>query len=137
MVDHLPCTAFPDLRFVSLLGRLPMRSLASPFEAIHRLAERTSAAAYLLPVPHFANTAADRAVLLAQREVVETLAIAREATLFIVGVGDASDNAFLGGVDAINAREMTALRAAGAVGEVGGGLSTSSARRWRARCTSG
>ncbi|MGC8468497.1 MAG: sugar-binding transcriptional regulator, partial [Acetobacteraceae bacterium] len=118
MVDHLPRTGFPDLRFVSLLGGLPMRSLASPFDVIHRLAERTSAEAYLLPVPFFANTAADRAVLLAQRGVTEALAIAREATLFIVGIGDVSEEAFLGGVGAINAREMAALRAAGAVGEV-------------------
>lgn len=118
MVDHLPRTAYPGVRFVSLLGGLPMRSAASPFDVIHRLAERTAAEAYLLPVPFFANTAADRAVLRAQRGVAEAFAMAREASLFIVGIGDVSDEAFLAGVGAVTSEEGRELRAAGAVGEV-------------------
>lgn len=117
-VDHLPRMPRPDVCFVSLLGGLPRRTSATPFDVIHRLAEKTGAEAYLLPVPFFANTAADRAVLLAQRGVAEALAMAAEARLFLVGVGEVAGDAFLPSTGMISAEESAALLRAGAVGEV-------------------
>jgi DNA-binding transcriptional regulator LsrR (DeoR family) len=118
-VDHLPRLPRPDLRFVSLLGGVPRKMSANPFDMIHRLAEKTGAEAYLLPVPFFANSAADRAVLLAQRGVAEAMALAREASLFIVGIGEvAGAEAFLRQTGMISPEEQAALGAAGAVGEV-------------------
>lgn len=118
-VDHLPRLPRPDLRFVSLLGGVPRKMSANPFDMIHRLAEKTGAEAYLLPVPFFANSAADRAVLLAQRGVAEAMALAREATLCFVGIGEVGGaEAFLRQTGMISPDEQTALTAAGAVGEV-------------------
>ena len=51
VVEQLPQTPAPDVKFVSLLGGLTRKFAANPFDVIHRLAERTGAEAYLLPVP--------------------------------------------------------------------------------------
>lgn len=129
-VDHLPRFPRPDLRFVSLLGGVPRQMSANPFDMIHRLAEKTGAEAYLLPVPFFANTAADRAVLLAQRGVAEAMAMAREATLFLVGVGEVSGaETFLPQAGVVSEEEGETLRGAGAVGEVLGCYLDAAGRR--------
>jgi DNA-binding transcriptional regulator LsrR (DeoR family) len=118
-VDHLPRFPRPDLRFVSLLGGVPRQMSANPFDMIHRLAEKTGAEAYLLPVPFFANNAADRVVLLAQRGVAEAMAMAREATLFLLGVGEVSGAAtFLPQAGVVTPAEVAALLASGARGEI-------------------
>ena len=57
------------MRFVSLLGGLTRKFSANPHDVIHRLAERTGAEAYVMPVPMFANTVEDRAVLIGQKGV--------------------------------------------------------------------
>ena len=59
VVEQLPQTPAPGVKFVSLLGGLTRKFAANPFDVIHRLAERTGAEAYLLPVPVFANSVAD------------------------------------------------------------------------------
>lgn len=118
-IDHLPRLLRPDLRIVSLLGGVPRQMSANPFDVILRLAEKTGAEAYLLPVPFFANSAADRAVLLGQRGVAQAMELAREATLYLVGIGDvAGAQSFLPQTGIVSAAEAAALRARGAVGEV-------------------
>ncbi|MCA7120395.1 MAG: sugar-binding transcriptional regulator [Acidibrevibacterium sp.] len=118
-IDHLPRLSRPDLRFVSLLGGVPRQTSATPFDVILRLAEKAGAEAYLLPVPFFANSAADRAVLLGQRGVAQAMAMAREATLYLVGIGDvAGEQSFLPQTGIVSAAEAAALQARGAVGEV-------------------
>ncbi len=74
VVEQLPRTPARDLQFVSLLGGLTRKFAANPFDVIHRLAERTGAEAYLLPVPVFANSVADRAVLMQQYGLAEVFA---------------------------------------------------------------
>ena len=117
-VQYLPRIAAPGLRLVSLLGGLPRLRTANPYEMIHLFAERTGADAWLVPVPFFANLAAERAVLTAQRGVSEAFALAREASLCLVGIGEAADGAFLRLSDAVTQADMAALHAAGAVGEM-------------------
>lgn len=117
-VGCLPRVAVPGLRLVSLLGGLPLLRTATPYEMIHRLAERTGAECRLVPVPLFANAAEDRAVLLAQRGVREAFDLAREARLCLVGIGEVGDGAFLHRAEAVTGAEMAALRAQGATGEV-------------------
>ena len=85
---------------------------------IHRLAEKTGAEAYLLPVPMVANTPADGDVLRAQRGVAETLALATEASLVLAGIGAVDEAAFLPMAGMVAPEEVRALRAAGAVGEM-------------------
>lgn len=118
VVDYMPRVSAPRVRLVSLLGGLPRRISTGPFDVIHRLAEKTGADAYLLPVPMIANTPGDCVVLRSQRGVAETLALATEATLALAGIGAVNAAAFLPMAGMIAPDEMRALQAAGAVGEM-------------------
>ena len=118
MVSEMPSHPAPaGTRFISLLGSLPRVMAANPYDVIYRLADKTSADADVMPVPFLANTAADRAVLLRQEGVAETLQAAAAATLFLVGIGEVGGRAFLPASSAIVAREVAALQRGGAVGE--------------------
>jgi DNA-binding transcriptional regulator LsrR (DeoR family) len=117
-VDYLPRIPAPTVRLVSLLGGLPRRISTGPFDVIHRLAEKTGAEAYLLPVPMIANTPADCGVLRAQRGVAETLALATEATLVLAGIGAVDAAAFLPMAGMIAPDEVLALQSVGAAGEI-------------------
>ena len=116
-VDHLPRVPAPELRIVSLLGGLPRRHPAHPFEVVDRLAEKTGADARLLPVPMFAAAGPDRVVLRRQAGVAEALTLAREASLLLLGIGEADSAAFLAQAGMLSAADLAAVRAAGAVGE--------------------
>jgi DNA-binding transcriptional regulator LsrR (DeoR family) len=117
-VDQMPRVSAPQVRLVSLLGGLPRRISTGPFDVIHRLAEKTGAEAYLLPVPMVANTPADGDVLRAQRGVTETLALATQATLVLAGIGAVNEAAFLPMAGMVAPEEVRQLRAQGAAGEM-------------------
>lgn len=106
------------IRFVSLLGGLTRNYAANPYDVMHRLAEKTNAAAYVLPVPFFANTAEDREVLVAQRGVREAFSLAAQADLMVVGIGTAQPDAQLVASQMIEPAEILEVREVGGVGEV-------------------
>ena len=114
-MPRLPC---PQLRLVSLIGGLPRRYQANPFEVIDNFAEKTGADAFLLPVPMFAREAADTPVLRRQFGVEETLRLASEASLLMMGVGSLQAEAFLSLAGVITPEELAEVRAAGAAGEI-------------------
>jgi DNA-binding transcriptional regulator LsrR (DeoR family) len=120
-VEHLPRPSSRSVTFVSLLGGLTKKFSANPYDVIHRLAERTGAEAYVMPVPMFANTAEDRAVLLGQKGVVEVMDLARRADLLFAGIGTtATHDASLVASGMIEVAEMEEVRRAGGVGELFG-----------------
>ncbi|MDO8983595.1 sugar-binding transcriptional regulator [Cypionkella sp.] len=118
MVQNLPRIEAPDLKFVSLLGGLTRNYSANPHDVMHRIAEKTGARAYVMPVPFFANTAEDREVLLAQRGVAEVFAMAQGAGLKLVGIGTVEADAQLVASGMIEPKEIKAIQAAGGVGEL-------------------
>ncbi len=118
VVEQLPQTPARDVQFVSLLGGLTRKFAANPFDVIHRLAERTGAEAYLLPVPVFANSAADRAVLMQQFGIADVFALARRASLLFVGIGQVSRDGFLVSSGMIKADEVVELRRVGACADL-------------------
>lgn len=117
-IRAMPRTEAPDLRFVSLLGGLTRNFAANPHDVMQRLAERTGATAYMMPVPFFANSEADREVLLAQRGVGEVRALADQADLMVAGIGTALPDAQLVAADVIDAEEIAEVRRRGAEGEI-------------------
>ncbi len=117
-IAYLPRINAPGMRLVSLLGGMPRLRTASPYEMIQAFAERTGAEAWLMPVPFFANAESERAVLIAQRGVREAFALAREAQLCVVGIGEIAESAFLRLSDAVSDADLGVLGEAGAVGEV-------------------
>lgn len=118
MVAASPRREAPDLRFVSLLGGLTRNYAANPHDVMHRLAEKTGAAAYVMPVPFLANSPADREVFLAQRGVGEVAALAARADLLIVGVGTSDPATQLVAARMIDPAEIAEVEASGGVGEM-------------------
>jgi DNA-binding transcriptional regulator LsrR (DeoR family) len=124
-VSHLPRMDVPELKLVSLLGGMTRHYVTTPFNVIHRLAERTNAAAYVLPLPFLANTPEDRRVLLEQRGVADVFQLGVESTLRVVGVGATDDDASILSTGLAERHEFEEARALGAVGELLGHLFSS------------
>jgi DNA-binding transcriptional regulator LsrR (DeoR family) len=118
VVEQMPQTPARGVQFVSLLGGLTRKFAANPFDVIHRLAERTGAEAYLLPVPVFANSVADKAVLMQQYGIADVFALARKASLLIVGIGQVSGDGFLVSSGMIKPDELVELERVGACADL-------------------
>lgn len=118
VVEQMPQTPARKVQFVSLLGGLTRKFAANPFDVIHRLAERTDAEAYLLPVPVFANSVADRAVLMQQYGIADVFALARKASLLLVGIGQVSRDGFLVSSGMIKPDEVAELKRVGACADL-------------------
>lgn len=117
-VHQLPRFDARDTRFVSLLGGLTRNYAANPHDVMHRLAEKTGAQAFVLPVPFFANSERDRAVLLSQPGVRDIFDLSNRSTLKIAGTGTADSGAQLVASGMIEPREIAEINAAGGVGEM-------------------
>jgi DNA-binding transcriptional regulator LsrR (DeoR family) len=117
-VEYLPRTTNKDVRFVSLLGGLTRRFSANPHDVIHRLAERTGAEAYVMPVPFFANSVEDRDVLFNQRGVREIFDLASSADLLLVGIGTVEREASLVATGMIEKGELEEIKNGGGAGEL-------------------
>lgn len=117
-VDLMPSVPAQNTRFVSLLGGLTRRFAASPFDVIRRLAERTGAEAYVMPVPFFANTAKDRQVLESQYGVSDVIAMAREADLYIAGIGEVDRKSFIASAGMLDEEDVGEVMKTGACAEI-------------------
>jgi DNA-binding transcriptional regulator LsrR (DeoR family) len=106
------------LRFVSLLGGLTRNYAANPHDVIHRLAEKTGAQAYVMPVPFFANSVEDRQVLLSQHGVSDVFRLAASADLMLVGVGTTEPHAQLVASRMVETSEISEVKARGGLGEI-------------------
>ena len=118
-VDAMGRASGEDIRFVSMLGGLTRSYAANPYDVIHRLAQKTSAEAYLMPAPLFANSAEDKRVMMAQKGLTATMELIGQATLVIVGIGvvdTAGGGASSAGLDGPEA--IAALRKNGARAEI-------------------
>lgn len=117
-IDYLPRTSAGKTRFVSLLGGLTRKFAANPHDVIHRLAERTGAEAYVMPVPFFANSVEDRSVLLNQRGISDIFELGKQANLLLVGIGTAEPGASLVETGMIERKEINEIKRKGGCGEL-------------------
>ena len=117
-VQQLPRLDAAGLRFVSLIGGLTRRYAANPYDVMHTMAARTGAQSFVLPVPFYANSAEDRAVLLAQPGVREIFDMARHAPLKVVGIGTADAGAQSVSSGMIEPREIAEITQVGGLGEM-------------------
>ena len=124
----LPELKAPQVEFVSLMGSLTRRSSANPHETIDALSQRLGAQAFVMPAPFMANTLADRAVLLNQRESAEAFARAQKSDLMLVGVGSVDPSASLVTGGMIEPAEIDELATLGAAGEVLGHFFTTAGK---------
>ena len=117
-VQQLPRFDAGKVRFVSLLGGLTRNYAANPQDVMHRLAEKTGAQAYVLPVPFLTNSAEDRKVILAQPGVAEIFEMSNRAGLKFAGIGTVDANAQLVTSGMIEPRVIAQITAVGGVGEM-------------------
>jgi len=117
-IHQLPAMDASRVRFVSLLGCLTRNYALNPHDVMHRIAEKTGAKAYIMPLPFFANTVEDRNVLLSQRGVSQVFDMAAQSTIKLVGIGTVEPATQLVEAGMIEAQEINAISASGAVGEM-------------------
>lgn len=117
-IHQLPRLEAPALRFVSLLGGLTRSYAANPQDVMYRIAEKCGAQAHVMPVPFYANSVEDRAVLMSQPGVGDLFDLAAQATLKFVGIGTLERDAQLVTSGMIEAQELDAIRAEGGVAEM-------------------
>ncbi len=117
-VRDMPRVDASGVRFVSLLGGLTRNYAANPHDVMHRLAEKTGATAYVMPVPFFANTVEDREVLLSQRGVSDVFALAAQSDLMVMGIGTTEPDAQLVSSRMVEMPEIAEVKARGGMGEI-------------------
>lgn len=116
-VDNLPAKP-ANTHFVSLLGGLTRKFVASPHDVIYRLAERSTAEAYVMPLPFLANSIRDRDVMLGQRGIKEVFELAHHTQLKIVGIGSIDSDASLVSTGMLEPPELEEITSAGGAGEI-------------------
>lgn len=108
------------------LGSMPfaLREMDSGALA-RRLAQKLGGEVLDLSAPAMANSPADAAVLRNQRDIRRALDLARAADVALLGIGnlDPAQSGFVQG-GFLSAEELSALAAAGAVGDMGGHIFT-------------
>jgi DNA-binding transcriptional regulator LsrR (DeoR family) len=120
MVQNLPTINRPDIRFVSVSGSLTRNLSANPYDVIHNLVEKTGGEGYFLPVPYIAATVEEKETLLAQSSVQDLLDLARQADIYVIGIGTVEGDAHVRQVGMVSEDEWQELRGLGAVGDVMG-----------------
>ena len=120
MVENLPTISRPDIRFVSVSGSLTRNLSANPYDVVHKLVEKTGGEGYFLPVPYIAASVEEKRTLLAQSSVQDLLDLARQADVYIIGIGTIEGDAHVRQVGMVSEDEWHELHGLGAVGDVMG-----------------
>jgi DNA-binding transcriptional regulator LsrR (DeoR family) len=118
IVDRLPGMSKPKVRLVSLLGSLTRRASANPLDVVYRLAERTGAEGFVLPIPLVADTDQDRDILLSQNSVRQIIDLAHKVDMVMIGVGDLGPDSYWAVTGILSEDERLELRHLGAVGNM-------------------
>ncbi len=118
MVDAMPTLRKSEARFVSLMGSLSRTARTNPFDCAQALAQRCGGEAYLLPAPFIADSESDYDVIMSQKLVQESLALARRSDLIVASFGDASQNSFISTHDLVHRGEIEQLERDGAVADM-------------------
>lgn len=119
-IEQLTPMECPHHRVVSLTGSIAPDGSAAFYNVIFNVANTVKARSFPLPLPAIASSARERDLLHAQPMVRQTLALAAQADVTFVGVGDIGPQSpiYLDGY--ITETELKALQKAGAVGEICG-----------------
>ena len=103
---------------VSLLGSLTRAHPASPFEFAWRFSNLLGADCYYVSAPVYTSDRATRDSLMAQRGLRDLFARAAKSDLAVVSVGAMDARATIPDLGLIETADLSALRAAGAVGDL-------------------
>jgi DNA-binding transcriptional regulator LsrR (DeoR family) len=116
--ERLPAMECPQHRIVSLTGNIAPDGSAAQYNVMFTMGDSVRARHYPMPLSVFAASREERDLLHQQRTIAATLALAAQADVAFVGVGDFGEQAPLLLDGFITPGEVVALRRAGAVGEI-------------------
>jgi DNA-binding transcriptional regulator LsrR (DeoR family) len=119
-IEQLTPMEAPQHKIVSLTGSIAPDGSAAFYNVIFNIAEAVKARSFPMPLPVIASSAAERDMLLSQPMIRETHALAQQAGIAFVGIGDLGQEAPLVMDGFISASEVKLLQKAGAVGEIVG-----------------
>jgi DNA-binding transcriptional regulator LsrR (DeoR family) len=119
-IEQLAPMECPQHKVVSLAGNVAPDGSASFYNVIFTMADTVKARSFPMPLPVIASSAEERELLHQQPMVNSTLALAQQADVAFVGIGDLTDGAPLFVDGFISRDELQALQGAGAVGEICG-----------------
>ncbi len=119
-IGQLPPMECPQHKIVSLTGNIAPDGSAAFYNVIFTMADRIKARSFPMPLPVIASSPQEREMLLSQPMIRQTLALAAEASVTFVGIGDLGPRAPLYEDGFVSEAELKALRKAGGVGEIVG-----------------
>src|ERR1700719_712913 len=110
----------PNHQIVSLVGNISADGSASFFDTVGRLAARTRARHYPMPLPFLMSSAGERDQMLKIDPIAKVRAVAAKADLRLVGIGQMDQRAqvFVDGF--VSREELLEIMRLGAVGELTG-----------------
>ena len=119
-VELLPRMECPQHKVVSLTGNIAPDGSAAYYNVVFTMSDSVNVRSFPMPLPVIATSSGEREMLHAQAMIRPTLELAARADVTFVGIGDLTEDAPLFVDGFITRRELSALRAAGAVGEIVG-----------------
>ncbi|AXI44707.1 DNA-binding transcriptional regulator [Sulfitobacter sp. SK012] len=117
-IEQMPSMSCPQHKIVSRLGNINADGSATPYNAVIRMADKTGAAHYPMPLPVQANSLEELKALHSNRPVRKTLDLCRAADVTFVGIGQISITGPIVVDGFMPASEVAELVAAGYVGEI-------------------
>lgn len=119
-IEQLPPMDCPQHKVVSLTGNIAPDGSAAIYNVVFTMSDRVKCRAFPMPLPVIASSREERAMLHSQPMIRSTLALAAQAEVTFVGLGDLGPKAPLFEDGFITESELRSLQKAGAVGEITG-----------------
>ncbi len=110
----------PNHQIVSLVGNISADGSASFFDTVGRLADRTKARHYPMPLPFLMSSERERDQMLRIDPIAKVRAVAAKADLRLVGIGQMDQRAQVLVDGFISREELLEMMRLGAVGELTG-----------------
>jgi len=110
----------PDHQIVSLVGNISADGSASFFDTVGRLADRTGARHYPMPLPFLMSSEDERDRMVRIDAIAKVKAVAAKADLRLVGLGQMDQKAQVHVDGFVTREELYEMMRLGAVGEVTG-----------------
>jgi DNA-binding transcriptional regulator LsrR (DeoR family) len=110
----------PNHQIVSLVGNISADGSASFFDTVGRLADRTGARHYPMPLPFLMSSEDERNRMVRIEPIAKVKAVAAKADLRLIGIGQMDQRAQVHVDGFITREELFEMMRLGAVGEVTG-----------------
>jgi len=110
----------PDHQIVSLVGNISADGSASFYDTVGRLADRTGARHYPMPLPFLMSSEDERNRMVRIEPIAKVKAVAAKADLRLIGIGQMDQKAQVHVDGFVTREELLEMMRLGAVGEVTG-----------------